>query len=167
MRRDPLVWALGEDLSAPPTAAPVPTNIAGLIDEFGPKRVVNTPISENTIMGAAVGAAVAGTQAGCRSAHGRLRHVRRRLNWSTRQPRSATCSAARRVFRWSSGRPSACARAARRSIPSPPRPGTYTRRGWSLLRRAHRLTAVGSSRPRSARRPGRLYGAQGPLDVRG
>ena len=61
MRRDPLVWALGEDLSTAhgDTSG---SQYYQLIDEFGPKRIVNTPISENTIMGAAVGAAVAGTR---------------------------------------------------------------------------------------------------------
>lgn len=58
MRRDPRVWALGEDMSTAPTSA----HYAGLIDEFGPQRIVNTPISESTIMGAAVGAAVVGTR---------------------------------------------------------------------------------------------------------
>ena len=61
MRRDPRVWALGEDLSTAHgnTSA---TQYQGLIDEFGPRRIVNTPISESTIMGAAVGAALAGTR---------------------------------------------------------------------------------------------------------
>lgn len=61
MRRDPAVWVLGEDL----TRAHGSTSAAqyyGLVDEFGPKRVVDTPISESTIMGAAVGAALAGTR---------------------------------------------------------------------------------------------------------
>ena len=63
MRRDRTVWALGEDLTtaAGSTSA---TQYVGLVEEFGEKRVVNTPISENTIMGAAVGAAVAGTMLG-------------------------------------------------------------------------------------------------------
>ncbi|HJN04435.1 MAG TPA: transketolase C-terminal domain-containing protein [Alphaproteobacteria bacterium] len=61
MRRDPLVWALGEDLSTA-HGGTSGSQYFQLIDEFGPKRIVNTPISENTIMGAAVGAAVAGTR---------------------------------------------------------------------------------------------------------
>jgi acetoin:2,6-dichlorophenolindophenol oxidoreductase subunit beta len=61
MRRDPLVWALGEDLSTAHGSTSA-TQYFRLIDEFGPKRIVNTPISESTIMGAAVGAAVAGTR---------------------------------------------------------------------------------------------------------
>ena len=61
MRRDSLVWALGEDLSTAHGGTSADQYL-GLIDEFGDKRIVNTPISENTIMGAAVGAAVAGTR---------------------------------------------------------------------------------------------------------
>lgn len=64
MRRDPTVWALGEDLSTAHTSTSS-TQYKDLIDEFGPKRIVNTPISESTIMGAAVGAAVAGTRPVC------------------------------------------------------------------------------------------------------
>lgn len=61
MRRDPLVWALGEDLStaAGSTSA---EQYSGLQEEFGPERIVNTPISESTIMAAGVGAATAGTR---------------------------------------------------------------------------------------------------------
>lgn len=61
MRRDPTVWVMGEDL----TRAHGSTSAAqyhGLVEEFGAKRVVDTPISESTIMGAAVGAALAGTR---------------------------------------------------------------------------------------------------------
>jgi acetoin:2,6-dichlorophenolindophenol oxidoreductase subunit beta len=61
MREDPTVWTLGEDLTLAHTASGI-MSYAGLIDEFGAKRVVNTPISESTIMGAAVGAAIAGTR---------------------------------------------------------------------------------------------------------
>ncbi|MSQ21560.1 MAG: alpha-ketoacid dehydrogenase subunit beta [Betaproteobacteria bacterium] len=61
MRRDKRVWALGEDLSTAHGNSSA-NQYTGLIDEFGSKRIVNTPISESTIMGAAVGAAVAGTR---------------------------------------------------------------------------------------------------------
>ena len=61
MRRDELVWALGEDLSTAHDSTSSKLYY-GLIDEFGPKRIVNTPISESTIMGAAVGAALNGTR---------------------------------------------------------------------------------------------------------
>lgn len=58
MRRDSTVWALGEDVGD----GGVFGQYLGLRDEFGPKRIVSTPISEATIMGAAVGAAMVGTR---------------------------------------------------------------------------------------------------------
>ena len=58
MRRDPDVWALGEDLGR----GGVFGQYAGLADEFGPERVCDTPISEASIMGASVGAAMVGTR---------------------------------------------------------------------------------------------------------
>jgi pyruvate/2-oxoglutarate/acetoin dehydrogenase E1 component len=58
MRRDPLVWALGEDLRM----GGLYGQYAGFLEEFGPNRVVSTPISEATIMGAGLGAALAGTR---------------------------------------------------------------------------------------------------------
>ena len=58
MRRDPDVWALGEDLGR----GGVFGQYAGLADEFGPERICDTPISEASIMGAAVGAAMVGTR---------------------------------------------------------------------------------------------------------
>ena len=58
MRRDGSVWALGEDLGR----GGVFGQYRGLIDEFGPARIVDAPISEAGIMGAAVGAALAGTR---------------------------------------------------------------------------------------------------------
>jgi pyruvate dehydrogenase E1 component beta subunit len=58
MRRDPLVWALGEDLGR----GGVFGQYHGLAEEFGGRRVLDTPISEAAIMGTAVGAALAGTR---------------------------------------------------------------------------------------------------------
>ena len=58
MRRDPTIWTLGEDVGD----GGVFGQYMGLRDEFGPDRVVSTPISEATIMGAAVGAAMVGTR---------------------------------------------------------------------------------------------------------
>jgi pyruvate dehydrogenase E1 component beta subunit len=58
MRRDARVWALGEDLGR----GGVFGQYKGLIDEFGGARICDTPISEAGIMGAAVGAAMAGTR---------------------------------------------------------------------------------------------------------
>jgi acetoin:2,6-dichlorophenolindophenol oxidoreductase subunit beta len=58
MRRDAAVWALGEDLGR----GGVFGQYKGLVEEFGPERIVDTPISEAAILGAAVGAALVGTR---------------------------------------------------------------------------------------------------------
>jgi len=58
MRRDRLVWALGEDLGR----GGVFGQYKGLVEEFGPDRISDAPISEAAIMGAAVGAAMTGTR---------------------------------------------------------------------------------------------------------
>lgn len=59
MERDPHVWVLGEDLGP---EGGVAGQYLGLQQRFGKERVVDTPISESTIMGAAVGAAMCGTR---------------------------------------------------------------------------------------------------------
>jgi acetoin:2,6-dichlorophenolindophenol oxidoreductase subunit beta len=58
LRRSPVVWVLGEDLGR----GGVFGQYRGLMEEFGPERVCDTPISEACIMGAAVGAALTGTR---------------------------------------------------------------------------------------------------------
>ncbi len=57
MRRDENVVFLGEDIGA---AGGVFKTTVGLLDEFGPVRVRDTPISEQAILGAAMGAAMTG-----------------------------------------------------------------------------------------------------------
>ena len=57
MRRDPTVVCLGEDIGA---AEGVFKTTVGLFAEFGPERVWDTPISEQAIVGAAMGAAMTG-----------------------------------------------------------------------------------------------------------
>lgn len=57
MRRDPSLVMLGEDVGA---AGGVFKTTAGLLDEFGPDRIRDTPISEQAILGAAMGAAMTG-----------------------------------------------------------------------------------------------------------
>jgi pyruvate dehydrogenase E1 component beta subunit len=56
MRDDPRVFVLGEDVAE---GGPYGTT-AGLAEEFGTERVLNTPISESAICGVAVGAAQSG-----------------------------------------------------------------------------------------------------------
>ncbi len=56
MRRDPSVYIFGEDV-----ALGGPFGVTkGLAESFGVNRLVNTPISEATVMGIAIGAATAG-----------------------------------------------------------------------------------------------------------
>ncbi|MCX7681221.1 MAG: alpha-ketoacid dehydrogenase subunit beta [Anaerolineae bacterium] len=57
MRRDPTVFVMGEDVGVYGGAY---SATKGLIEEFGEERVRDTPISEATIAGAAVGAAMCG-----------------------------------------------------------------------------------------------------------
>jgi pyruvate dehydrogenase E1 component beta subunit len=57
MERDESVFIMGEDVGVFQGAFKV---TEGLLDKFGEKRVRDTPISENTIVGAGVGAAMAG-----------------------------------------------------------------------------------------------------------
>ena len=57
MRRDPRVVLIGEDVAEAGTAFKV---LAGLVQEFGPSRVIDTPISEAGFTGLGVGAAMTG-----------------------------------------------------------------------------------------------------------
>lgn len=57
MRRDPMLVMLGEDIAG---AGGVFKTTVGLLDEFGPSRIRDTPISEQAILGAAMGAAMTG-----------------------------------------------------------------------------------------------------------
>jgi pyruvate/2-oxoglutarate/acetoin dehydrogenase E1 component len=57
MRKDEDVFIMGEDIAEMGGSMGV---TQGMLDEFGPERVRNTPISEMAIVGAGVGAAMAG-----------------------------------------------------------------------------------------------------------
>ncbi|MGH3038713.1 MAG: alpha-ketoacid dehydrogenase subunit beta [Gaiellaceae bacterium] len=57
MRRDEDVFVMGEDIAEMGGSMGV---TQGMLEEFGPDRVRNTPISEMAIVGAGIGAAVAG-----------------------------------------------------------------------------------------------------------
>jgi pyruvate dehydrogenase E1 component beta subunit len=59
MRRDPLVFVIGEDMAL---QGGVFGQFKGLPEEFGVDRVLDTPISETSIVGAAVGAALCGAR---------------------------------------------------------------------------------------------------------
>jgi pyruvate dehydrogenase E1 component beta subunit len=57
MRRDETVYLIGEDIAA---AGGVFKTTPGLVEQFGPERVRDTPISEEAIIGAVMGAAMTG-----------------------------------------------------------------------------------------------------------
>jgi len=57
MQRDPNVFLIGEDIGVYGGAFKA---TAGLLDRFGERRVVDTPISESAIVGAAIGAGLLG-----------------------------------------------------------------------------------------------------------
>ena len=57
MEHDPSVFLLGEDIGNFGGAFKV---TAGMLEKFGPERVIDTPISESAIVGAAIGAALMG-----------------------------------------------------------------------------------------------------------
>jgi 2-oxoisovalerate dehydrogenase E1 component beta subunit len=57
MERDPSVFLLGEDIG---TYGGAFKATAGMLEKFGEERVIDTPISESAIVGAAVGAALMG-----------------------------------------------------------------------------------------------------------
>lgn len=57
MRRDPTVFIIGEDVAEAGTPFKV---LSGLVTEFGPERVIDSPISEAGIAGVGVGAAMTG-----------------------------------------------------------------------------------------------------------
>ena len=57
MERDPSVFVMGEDIGVYGGAFKV---TAGMLEKFGPERVIDTPIAESAIVGAATGAALMG-----------------------------------------------------------------------------------------------------------
>jgi pyruvate dehydrogenase E1 component beta subunit len=57
LRRDPTVFVIGEDVAEAGTPFKV---LTGLVQEFGPQRVIDSPISEAGIAGIGVGAAMTG-----------------------------------------------------------------------------------------------------------
>ena len=57
LRRQPKMFLLGEDIGVYGGAFGV---TRGLLEQFGPERIINTPISEPGFVGVAIGAALAG-----------------------------------------------------------------------------------------------------------
>src|SRR5260370_28458686 len=71
MRRVPAVVLIGEDIGVKGGFGGAFGVYLGLNEEFGPERMIDTPISEKAIAGAAVGAAMMGMRpiAGMQDAH--------------------------------------------------------------------------------------------------
>jgi pyruvate/2-oxoglutarate/acetoin dehydrogenase E1 component len=59
MRRDDTIFLLGEDVAEAGTPFKI---LSGLVEEFGPERIIDTPIAEPGFMGIAVGAAMTGSR---------------------------------------------------------------------------------------------------------
>ena len=57
MSSDESVFLIGQGVKSPWY---VGKTAQGLLERFGPERVIDTPVSENAMTGAAVGAAIAG-----------------------------------------------------------------------------------------------------------
>ncbi len=57
MRRDPRIFLMGEEVAEYNGAYKISQ---GMLEEFGPKRIIDSPISENGFAGLAVGAAMYG-----------------------------------------------------------------------------------------------------------
>lgn len=57
LRRDPTVFIMGEDVAEAGTPFKV---LSGLVEEFGPERIIDSPISEAGIVGLGVGGAMTG-----------------------------------------------------------------------------------------------------------
>ena len=57
MEKDARVFVIGQGVTSPWY---VGTTTAGLIERFGPQRIIDTPVSENGVTGVATGAALAG-----------------------------------------------------------------------------------------------------------
>src|SRR5437762_10507306 len=62
MRRDESVFCIGEDIGAFGGAFKVTD---GFAEEFGTERVLDAPLAENAIIGAAIGSAIEGMEAVC------------------------------------------------------------------------------------------------------
>ena len=112
MARDPDVVFLGEDIGK---AGGVFKATVGLYEQFGPLRVRDTPISEQAILGAAMGAAMTGLKP---IAEIMFRTFSRSVSTisPTNSPRAATCPTVRSNARWWCGQATAVARVSARSI---------------------------------------------------
>ncbi len=96
MRRDEAVIVMGEDVGVFQGAFKV---TEGLLEEFGERRVRDTPISENTIVGTGGRRGDGRAAPDRRADDGQLLPAGAWTRSSTMPPRSPTCSTARRGCR--------------------------------------------------------------------
>jgi pyruvate dehydrogenase E1 component beta subunit len=146
MRRDPDVFLMGEEVGEYQGAYKVSR---GLLEEFGPRRVVDTPITEHGFAGLGVGAAMAG-----------LKPIVEFMTWNfamqaidqivNSAAKTLYMSAARSNPRSSSADPTARRHALRPSTARIIRPGTHTSRASSSSLPTMRPTRRAYSSPRSA-----------------
>ncbi|MGD1049732.1 MAG: hypothetical protein ABR947_01515 [Solirubrobacteraceae bacterium] len=133
LREDDRVLLLGEDVGAFGGAFKV---TAGLQQEFGPDRVVDTPISEEAMIGGAVGAAIVGMRPVCEMQFAdfvacgfdQLVNVAGKLHWRLGLARASCTGAWAWRRRSSCACPAAAASPAARSTPRTRRPGSCTPR---------------------------------------
>ena len=92
MRSDERVFLMGEDIGTFGGAFKVTD---GFIDEFGAKRVMDTPLAESAIVGCAIGAAVEGLRPIAEMQFSRLRLAAASTSWSTSPARPTTGWASR------------------------------------------------------------------------
>ena len=78
MQRDDAVFMLGEDVGNYGGAFKVS---AGLLEEFGSERIIDTPMAEDAIIGSAVGRSLDGHEANRRNAIYRLHYLWLRSNY--------------------------------------------------------------------------------------
>lgn len=124
LRRDPNVFLIGEDIGIYGGTLKVTD---GLYAEFGPERVIDTPISENAITGAAIGAAMMGMRPVLELMFGDFLYLPP-TNYAITRPKCAMHMTEKCLFQWSHEPPMAAvpgpvctiARTLRRSLPSAP-----------------------------------------------
>ncbi len=123
LTRDERVFVMGEEVGVFDGAYKV---TSGLLNEFGPDRVRDTPISEEGFVGAGVGAAMLGERPVVEIMT--LNFLLARWTRSSTTPRrSARCSAARCAAHWSSALPTAPATSSPPSIARASRGGSRVR----------------------------------------
>lgn len=91
MRRDPSVFVIGEDIAVYGGAFGI---TRGFLEEFGPWRVIDTPLAETANVGAGIGAAVMGMRPVVEMQFGdfatdamtQIVHMAAKFHWRTRHP---------------------------------------------------------------------------------